>query len=166
MSELVKYNVKRGTVRTLLGDADGMCVRFQADDVPIGSMSFNFDPTDQALGYLIDKIGDPATREDNQHTTEPFMVVYWGMHKVMLAAKGDIPERPAVRMVLVDKDGETIEFVSKGVLTSMDAIRLRYGDGPYDPPLPVYVEIVKLPNKWEMTKLRVRFPAEPAKKAK
>lgn len=153
--ELIKREVKRDTVVTFLGTGGTMAVSFLADDVPVGSMSFNFDPTKEQFFGLLDVMDDPATREGDQHESEPFGLVYWGLKKVMLAKKGDIPERPAVRTCLVDDQGECLQFTSKGVLTSLDSIRMRYGDGPYNPPLPIVVCNVKLPNKFEMTKLRV-----------
>lgn len=165
--EIIRREVIRGKVVSLIGTASGMCQSLASDTVPLGSMLFNFDPMNEENFGLSDMIGDPATREHNQHEKEPFQMVYWGCKKVMLASKGDQPERPGVRTVLVSGDGETLEFVSKGVLSALDDIRMKYGDGPYDPPLPIIVRQIRLPNKFYMIKIAVAAPSlEPPKSDK
>ena len=96
-----------------------------------------------------------ATREPNQHYTEPFHLVTWGVKRVVLQGENSGESIDHVRTVLIDKDGETLSFVSMGVLGSLDLIRALRGDGPYDPPIPIVVTEATTRNKFRVWKLRI-----------
>jgi len=125
-----------------------------SDDTPIGTFLFGFDPTLPENVGLVFKCDEDGTRSWDQHTTEPFLLKLWAVRKVHLPAKEDREETDAIRTVLIDPEGETLVFASKGVMESLDLLRTLVGDGPYDPAIPVIVKRTELGGGRQLLKLR------------
>jgi hypothetical protein len=50
---------------------------------------------------------------------------------------------PTERMVLINKAGETVAFVSGGAITSIDNLTMIFGPAPWSPAIPVKLEEIK-----------------------
>lgn len=166
MSESKVLIVKRNTAIKLAGKLTASAIGMLRPDVDEGSFMFNFDPTLNESSILLDAFDEKATREWNQHTTEPFPMKWWIIKRIAMEEREDGDDRPAARLVLISPDLETLSFVSKGALETLDLIRLTKGDGPYDPPVPVTVKEIKLGGGRRMLKLRggeMKVQSEPIK---
>jgi len=135
-------------------------------DVPEGSWLFGFDPGDVRNEHLVFAADGEATREANQHFVEPFMLSTWAVKRITLQSDETSEAQPHARVILIDPNGETLAFVSLGVIGSLDLIRSLRGDGPYDPAIPVIVTEAKTRHGFRVYKLRIAPPAPPAKPAK
>jgi hypothetical protein len=128
-----------------------------ASDVPPGQWLFGFDPTQPEHEADVFACDADGTREWSQHTTEPFFLRTWGAQKVLLPETAEREEREAVRVVLIDPTGDTLSFVSVGVVNSLDLIRALRGDGPFEPALPIVVVQIKTGVGRQILKLRPIF---------
>jgi hypothetical protein len=126
-----------------------------ADEVPEGSWIFGFDAMKEENEELVFLCDDDATKEWVQHVERPFWLYTWSARRIMMTNKDTKETLPAVRVVLVDADRETMSFVSVGAVASLDLIRTLRGDGPYDKPIPVIVKQVKTGNGFHTYKLKV-----------
>lgn len=108
-----------------------------------GQWLFGFDPTATEFIETVFKCDQDGTRSWDQHTTEPFLIHTWAAQKILLPETEERDERECVRVILIDPEGETLSFVSAGVVGSLDMIRTLVGDGPFDPPLPVTVRRIE-----------------------
>ena len=77
MSESKVLIVKRNTAIKLAGKLTASAIGMLRPDVDEGSFMFNFDPTLNESSILLDAFDEKATREWNQHTTEPFPMKWW-----------------------------------------------------------------------------------------
>jgi hypothetical protein len=145
--------VRRNTAVALQSVVEAPAIALLVDTVPIGSSLLGFDPEAPDGEKLLYQMDDNPTREPNQHTTEPFHVVTWGVKKVAVRDGQSGEMLPAVRTVLFDPDCETLAFVSQGALLSLDMLRTRYGDGPYQPPIPCVIKEVKTRAGWRIYKI-------------
>lgn len=134
------------------------------DSVPVGQMIFGFDPTDPANEADVLRVDEKGTRDWTQHTTEPFLLRTWAAHKVEKPDEDTGEMKVYVRVVLLDPDGETLTFGSKGVVQSLDMIRTLRGDGPYDPPLKITVVRIALGGERQYLKLRLKIETPVVKK--
>lgn len=125
-----------------------------AADVKPGVWLWGFDPTSPAHLDDVFRCDSDGTREWSQHTTEPFMLRTWACQKILLPENTERGEIETVRVVLIDPEGETLGFVSAGVLTSLDLIRTLLGDGPFDPPVPITVVRIQTGGGRQILKLR------------
>lgn len=125
-----------------------------AADVKPGVWLFGFDPT--APEHLDDvfRCDADGTRAWDQHTTEPFLLRTWAAQKVLLPKNEERDETEAIRVVLIDSEGDTLSFVSGGVATSLDLIRTLLGDGPFDPAIPCTVQRIQTGAGRQILKLR------------
>jgi hypothetical protein len=124
-------------------------------DVPVGAMLYGFDPSDPLNESMVLACDDRVTREWTQHVSEPFLLHAWAAKKVLLKEREDRPEREAVKIWLIDPEGDTLSFTSEGVLGSLDMIRALRGDGPFDPPIKTTVVPIKTDETRTMFKLRI-----------
>lgn len=125
------------------------------EEVPIGAMLYGFDPSDPTNEADVLACDDQVTREWTQHVSEPFLLHKWAAKKVLLKERSDRPEREAIKIWLIDPQGDTLSFTSDGVIGSLDMIRALKGDGPYDPPLKTTVVPIKTDETRTMFKLRI-----------
>lgn len=145
--------LKRNTAIALASVVSQPCLTMIGDTIPVGSYLLGFDPSGPDGERLLYSADDNATREANQHFSEPFYFTTWACKKVLIRDSKTGGEVPAVRTVLFDPEFETLAFVSEGALASLDMIRTRKGDGPYDPPIPVVVKEVKTRAGWRIYKI-------------
>lgn len=148
-------SVKRNTAMTLVETIAAPLAAMTDDTVPVGAKLYGFDPTDPANEAWTFDVNEDATREPNQHFADPFNMVAWAAKKIMLAADADREARPAVRLTLLDDQGERLTFCSGGVLESLDLIRCHRGDGPYSPPVPIVVTESQTRFGYRVYKLRI-----------
>lgn len=153
--------IRRNTAVALSGVLSQPAMGMMDASVPDGALLFGFDATDPANEMLVFAANDDATREPNQHYQTPFMLYTWAVKHIILAADEKTAGGPHARLVLMDKDGETLSFVSQGALSSFDLIRTMRGDGPYDPPLPILVGESKTRHGFRVFKLRIAAPVSP-----
>lgn len=146
--------IRRNTAFILKGQLTNSAMSMLAPDVAVGAMFFNFDPTTPDSKALLDAADEDPTREGNQHESEPFAMRYWMMERIQMADREPDDDRASVRLVLISPEMETLAFVSSGALKSLDRIRLQYGDGPYDPAIPVTVVEKKIGGGRRIVKLR------------
>lgn len=144
--------VRRNTAVTSAKTLEQPATSFIRDDVAEGSYLFGFDPGIPANEPLVYACEQQATHEASQHLTEPFRLWCWAVKKVAVKDANSGDTIPAVRLVLIDPDGETLAFVSMGAVLSLDMLRQLKGDGPYDPPIPVYVREIKTRQGWRLYK--------------
>lgn len=158
--------VRRNTAVSLAQTVAQPCKEMAAPDVPEGSYLFGFDaslPENESLIFAADS---GATREPSQHYAEPFQLYTWAVKRIELAADETSPGGPHARCILIQRDGETLAFVSQGILGSLDLIRALRGDGPYDPPIPVLVTEEKTRHGFRVFKLVIHRPRTSAPAAK
>lgn len=165
-SKVTTITVRRNTALTMKGVVEQPVVAMARDDTPEGSWLFGFDPGDMRNEHWVFAADGEATREANQHFAEPFYLVTWAAKRIALQSEETSEASPHARVILIDPNGETLSFVSLGVLASLDLIRSLRGDGPYDPPIPVLVTEAKTRHGFRVYKLRIKPPevAAPAKK--
>lgn len=129
------------------------------EEVPDGSMIFSFDPNIPANEPLIFLTDGEATRDVDQHLVHPFNLVNWVVKKILIPHLETGELSPAVRVVLIDDENETLSFSSVGVAASLDLIRTLRGDGPYEPPIPVTFSRVKTRRGFNTIKMRPEVKA-------
>lgn len=143
------------------------CLSLLRDEVSEGACIWSFDPSlpeNEAKVWAVDL---PGSREWIQHVAEPFNLVDWCVKRIVMENEETGDEVPALRVVLMGTDGDTMSFVSVGVAASLDLIRTLRGDGPYDPPIPIVVVPVKTRHGYNTLKLRpVAQPVEKQVKSK
>lgn len=135
-----------------------------AADVKPGVWLFGFDPT--APEHLQDVFLCDAdgTRDWSQHTTEPFLLRTWAAQKILLPKTDTREESENVRTILIDPQGDTLSFVSAGVVSSLDLLRTLLGDGPFDPPVPVTIKRIETGAGRQILKLLPNLQAVLGKK--
>ncbi len=136
-----------------LGDKTKLSSLFE-DNVPAGFECANFNRETPGFARLIFSCDEPATNDKADHLSEPFDVVYWHAKRIDLPndKTGDL--EPAVRLTLIGPEGETLSLVSSGAIDSMDRVRQIFGDGPYNPPLPLLVAPIQTKTKRTLVRLR------------
>ncbi len=154
--------IRRNTAMTLESVIQQPLEALVPDAVPIGAKLYGFDPTDPKHEAWTFDAEEDATRDGMQHIAEPFQLVAWLAKKCLVFSESVNGMVPAVRLVLIDKDGETLAFTSSVVLGTMDLIRAHRGDGPYNPPIPVIVSFVK--NRFGGNSPKLRIYKERSKK--
>jgi hypothetical protein len=125
-----------------------------ATETPVGTWLFGFDPTQPENIDNVFRCDADGTREWTQHTTEDFLLHTWAAQKIFLPETEDRDASEQIRVVLINTDGDTLSFVSQGVVTSLDLIRALLGDGPFDPPVPVTFENIKTTAGRSILKIR------------
>lgn len=140
------------------------CGSLMSEDVKTGVWLFGFDPTSPDHLDDVFRCDQDGTREWSQHTTEPFLLRTWAVQKIFLPKTETREESECVRTILIDPEGDTLQFVSSGIVTSLDMIRTLLGDGPFDPPLPVTVLRIQTGGGRQILKLRPDLKAYTAKK--
>lgn len=157
--------VRRNTAIAAQSLVEQPTLNLLREEVPDGTMIFSFDPSDRAHEHLVFAADGEGTREVDQHLDHPFNLVNWVAKKIAIPDDQTGVESPAVRVTLLDNEGDTISFVSVGIAASLDLIRTLRGDGPYEPPIPVTFRRVKTRRGFSTIKMRpVATPA--AKKPK
>lgn len=146
--------IRKVSATTLASVVQNRVADLFRQDVPAGQWTFGFDPTQPEYEPFVFACDADGTRTWDQHTTEPFLLYTWGAQKVVLPATAERDETEAVRVVLIDPQGDTLAFASAGIVTSLDLIRALKGDGPYDPPLPVVVVRISTNGGRQILKLR------------
>lgn len=124
------------------------------EEVANGTMMFSFDPSVPANEPLVFLADGEGTRDVDQHLEHPFNMVNWCVKKVMLPNVDTGVESPAIRVVLIDDEMETLAFASVGIAASLDLIRTLRGDGPYAPPIPVVFKRVQTRRGFSTIKMR------------
>lgn len=166
MSKTELIRVNRNTAVALSGVVTAPAARMIDETVPDCAVLFGFDPAKPEYEPWVFAADDSATREPDQHRTEPFYLVSWAAKKVMIAQPDGAAPTAGVRVTLIDPDGETLAFVSMGVALSLDTIRTLRGDGPYEPPIPITVTETKTRMGRRLWKLRIAIGvAKPPKKS-
>lgn len=127
------------------------------DDTPIGSRVMNFGPETPDWARLMFASEDQPTKSADQFRDVPFNLKYWAAKAVELESPETKETYRAVRLILIDPEGETISFASVGANTSLDVIRSVYGDGPYDPPIPVLCREEKTRSGRRVWRIRPKF---------
>lgn len=163
MAKTELITLRRNTAIASIGLLQHPCSELLANNVQDGSYLFSFDPSDPESEPLFMLCEDEASREWTQHITEPFLVQHWAAKRVPLAERDGDSASIGVRLVLIDPQGETLAFVSKGALQSWDIIRQLRGDGPYNPPIRIIVKQIGTRAGFHVYKL---FIAERQVKAK
>lgn len=80
-----------------------------------------------------------ASYDHSAYATVPFHLKNWAVHPIMIRGDKEDDLSPAWRTVLVNPEGETLVFVSIGIVESLRTIVARLGKGPYEPALPICV---------------------------
>jgi len=141
-------------------------IALYATDVPMGSYLFGFDQTtDEGRKWIFSCEGE-STKDPISHLEHPFLLRAWAAKKVMVNPQDGGDPITQVRVTLIDPDGDTMSFVSNGVLGSLDLLRTIYGDGPYNPPLALVTERIKTRGPGHVWKLRPADTVGPSKKSK
>jgi hypothetical protein len=130
------------------------CMSLLRDEVEIGAKIWSFDPSDPAMEALVYLVDGQGTREWTQHVAEPFCLVNWAVQKITMSHPETGEDRPALRVVLIDDNDETLSFVSVGIAASLDTIRTLKGDGPYSPTIPLVIVPLKTRSGFNTYKLR------------
>lgn len=146
--------INRNTAILATSLVENSCRNLTRDEVPVGAAVWGFDPTDPANEPQVFAADDPGTREWTQHTTEPFNLRSWVAKKIELTDPETGTVSTAVRTSIFDNEGESMTFVSVGIIASLDLFRTLRGDGPYEPPIPVVVSQVKTRSGFSTLKLR------------
>src|SRR4029453_11046358 len=131
--------VRRNTAIGIGGAVEQPVLALMADTVAVGTYLFGFDPSDPENERFIFAADGNATREANQHYAEPFQLYTWAAKRIALQSDDNGEAIQHVRLTLLQKDGESLSFVSVATLQSRALIRALRGDGPFDPPIPVIV---------------------------
>lgn len=141
-------------------------IRQLADDsVAVGAYVLNFDPATPLGAELLFLSEEKGTRSFDQHLEHPFPLSHWIAKKIELADNETGEVQKMIRLVLISPEKETLDFVSIGAVASLDLIRTLYGDGPFDPPLPLIVKLEKTRSGFNLLRLRPAAGpgADPAK---
>jgi hypothetical protein len=124
------------------------------EEIPEGAMLWSFDPTVPANEELVYCVDGEGTREWTQHVEHGFGLVNWAAKKVLIPNETTGDLTAAIRVTLIDKDRETLCFVSTGIAASLDLLRTFRGDGPYEPPIFVVFRQVKTRRGFATLKMR------------
>jgi hypothetical protein len=165
MSEKSTAIARRNTAIMTQSLVEVPCMSLLRSEVADGTMIWSFDPSDPALETLVFQVDGSGTREWTQHIAEPFCLVNWAVKRIMMANEETGDEQPALRIILIDDNDETMTFVSVGIAASLDLIRTLRGDGPYSPPIPLIVLPIKTRKGFQTLKLRP-VAAAPVKQVK
>lgn len=141
-SGLVKYGLT-----SLLGES-----------VPVDTRLMSFDPVTPEGAKLLMSSENPTEKTPDQFYERPFNVQNWVAKAVDLPNMNTGKIDRAVRLTLIDDKGQCLPFSSIGAIQSMDIFRMQYGDGPYVPPIPVWVKQFKTRNKRSMYRLSLDAP--------
>lgn len=109
------------------------------DGVQDGALLCGFQadsPAGQAAIFAAES-GDSMTADEIGN--DEIMVISWLAKRIQMADQLTGQPVPNVRVVLFTASGDSVSFVSLGVVLSLDLIRSFAGDGPYDPPIGVRV---------------------------
>lgn len=158
--------VRRNTAITSQKIVDQSCWSMMASDVPEGAYLFGFDPNTPEGESMLFAAETGKSRDASQHFSEPFLLHAWCVKRIALSQDEGDTTVPALRVCLIDTEGETLSFVSSGIVQSLDTIRTLRGDGPYDPPIPVVVVSVRTRHGFNVYKLRPVFSKPEAPKGK
>lgn len=135
--------IRRNTAVIASSLVDHPTLSLLREETPQGQMVFGFDPSVPANESWIFAADGESTRDVDQHLAHPFNLVTWVAKKIIVPDLDTGIESPAVRLTLIDDEGETLSFASVGIAASLDLIRTLRGDGPYQPPIPVTFKRVK-----------------------
>lgn len=114
----------------------------------------SFGPEDPDFEDLLFGSEEEATKTPEQFMDHPFEVRHWAAKPITLKSDDTGEMFRAVRLVLINPDGDTISFASQGALRSWDLVRTVRGEGPFDPPLKIAVSKVSLGGKKFTWRLR------------
>jgi hypothetical protein len=131
----------------LIREIGAPCTDLAAATCPANARLMNFGSDDPRFEELLFASEDDATKNPDQFSEIPFRVVYWTAKPIELTAEDTGEQFRAVRLVLIDDQGETVSFASAGALKSWDLIRSVRGNGPYTPALPCTFKRVSLGGK-------------------
>lgn len=156
MSQKTELSVVNRNTATLAASVVQVpATSLMADTAKDGDYLFSFNPANPENEELVFACDGNASREWAQHVAEPFLLWHWAVKRISLTDQDTEQTFPHLRLVLIDPDGETLAFVSTGVVQSLDLIRTLRGDGPYVPPIPVVVSPVKTRLGFQTLKLRI-----------
>lgn len=102
-------------------------------------LACTIDVTTPAGRAAIIDLAGPADHDSQwleDHPGTPIVGYCLGMAQLTSEA-GEIVIEPALK--LMTESGETVGFVSRGAVKSLDLIIALFGDGPWNPPLPFRV---------------------------
>jgi hypothetical protein len=154
MNDLIRSPVVRDGAICTVEMVPNPIARLFDPELPAGSRTMNFDPATQDGESLLELTEDPTTREPTQHVSHPFRVVWWLAKAVDLPSPETGEIKRAIRLTLISEEFDTLAFTSIGATQSWDLIRLGRGDGPYDPPMAIWVRAVKTSHGRTMYQLR------------
>lgn len=136
MSDLLKPT-NPGTAVILTSTVQTPTVDLAKPSAPVGSRVQNFGPDHPKFADWLFLAEEPGTKEPEQFYEQPFKMVAFVAKKVELEDPDTKETFGAVRLVLIDTDGETLSFCSVGAVSSLDLIRAICGDGPWEHGLPI-----------------------------
>jgi hypothetical protein len=154
MNDLSRVNP--GTIISLKSALPEMVRRLGTAEADLGEQMLNFDPNQEGWEDFVLAVKDQPTREKDQFSEKPFLVKYWYAEaaEILDEATGEKVKFP--RLVLVDKDYETVQFGSVGAAQSWDTIRLVRGNGPWPEGLPVTFQLVQMSNNRTTWRIRLK----------
>lgn len=136
MNDLINP-VNPGTAVTMTSTVASPAAGLTVPSVPIGARVMNFGPEHPQFAQWIFLAEEPGTKEPEQFYDQPFRLMAFVAKKVELQDEDTKESFSAVRLTLIDVDGETLSFCSVGAVSSLDLIRTICGDGPWPAGLPI-----------------------------
>lgn len=132
------------------------------EDAPVGGRILSFDPQGEGGAELLMLTEQQTDMVPEQLLNYPFEIQHWCAKAIELVNQTNGKTDRAVRVTLISPSKSTVAFTSRGVVESMDVLRLLYGDGPYQPPIKVWVNSVKTRSGWKMSQLTTKSPTPPS----
>lgn len=130
------------------------------DNVPVGARLMSFDPSGPGGAAILMATEGASDKMPEQFIDRPFNLVNWVAKAIDLPDMATSQIVRVIRITLVDDKNQCVAFSSKGVAESLDLLRMLSGDGPYSPPIPVWVVFVKTRGGKRLTRLSVLPPAK------
>lgn len=95
---------------------------------------------------LFVNIGGVATAKPDSLRGQVFQLSAWCAERRLFTDEADGTERWGISINLISNDGMIVRFGSEAVARALDRIRKAFGNGPYEPSLPLRIEQVDTSN--------------------